>query len=99
MTIRVRRLVCDIIVSLPGAAAERSPEATQAAVRFQRAIDRDVPSPSTVPAEGSSERPPAEREVAESPGVDPRVLADRVFRLMKEDLAIARERTGLGGRS
>lgn len=94
MTIRVRRLVCDIVVSLPMAVESRSPEATQATVHFQRAIPQDETTTASRAAADPSAEPTGTDVVgaAESPGVDPRLLADRVFRLMKEDVAIARER-------
>jgi len=86
MAIRIQRLICNVTVhTSPSSSAETGPVMTS----------RELPTlPTTSPPTALQRTLEAGDGAAapQSSSVDPRKLADKVYRLMLDDLRIARER-------
>jgi hypothetical protein len=57
------------------------------------AVTRRQPLPATVPEASAQDIAPAAPPPGQAPTVDARHIADIVYRMMRDDLAILRERT------
>jgi hypothetical protein len=101
--VHIGELVCDVTVTLGSQAlplAEPPPEAVagvagQPPSRREPALPRTISPPEAEEIMASTVARQTQALAAEGgvpPGVDPKALADRVYRLMREELELARER-------
>jgi hypothetical protein len=96
MALRIQRLICNVTVQ----ASPSSPVPTQSAAGSREVLAPPIASPSPAlqraPEAGGSAAAispaPAVPGATNAGAVDPRKLADEVYRLMLQDLKIARER-------
>ena len=96
MAIRIQRLICNVTVhTLPSTSAAAESVMTSRELPLRppvtpsTALQRALEAGGSAIAEG---QPPSDAEATQSTAVDSRKLADQVYRLMLEDLRIARER-------
>lgn len=96
MAVRIQRLICNVTVHAPpSSSAMAAPASASNDLPAQSPASSTPALPQSPEAGGSAgaENPTlANAEAAPSSAVDPRKLADKVYRLMLEDLRIARER-------
>lgn len=105
MPLQIQDLICNVIILRPASDAPAQPPLAPAAVPAAEALvpDRQRIPPESAEPEAGAMRPEdrstgdqpdngtAGRAAASGP-ITPRAVADRVYRLMMDELALARER-------
>jgi len=103
MGLRIDELICNVTVALGAGAlplaqarsAEEPARTEQAAPPLEQVLSRTISRPQAEQIMAATVARQTQALAAEGgvpSGVDPKALADKVYRLMREELEIARER-------